>query len=230
MAPAIKVPKAMKAMKAIVAKKNMQAKTNTKPMKALWWRILSRPWRFQNVMTKGALLDELASAIGFKKLEISNALNNLAEIGTREVKKCGKFNLPGLCPITATPLSLTTIEAHRKVWELRQKLRLLREKAQALERMIRSEQEFLGDLRVESVVFRCPMEQPDNSSGTSGAWSTTSRRRSLYSKPLNHGFGIQWKTRLSQKRSNSNSLLCSSSCVLPSCLISSNQFVAFGCN
>ena len=76
-------------------------------------------------MTKGALLDELASAIGFKKLEISNALNNLAEIGTREVKKCGKFNLPGLCPITATPLSLTTIEAHRKVWELRQKLKLL---------------------------------------------------------------------------------------------------------
>ena len=65
---------------------------------------------------------------------------------------------------------------------------------------------------------------------TSGAWSTTSRRRSLYSKPLNHGFGIQWKTRLSQKRSNSNSLLCSSSFVLPSCLISSNQCVAFCCN
>ena len=170
MAPAIKVPKAMKAMKAmkaIVAKKNMQGKTNTKPMKALRWRILSRPWRFQNVTTKGALLDELASAIGFKKLEISNALNNLAEIGTREAKKCGKFNLPGLCPITATPLSLTTIEAHRKVWELRQKLRLLREKAQAMERMIRSEQEFLG-------------------ASSSRAWSTTSRRRSLYSKPLNH--------------------------------------------
>ena len=70
MAPAMKVTKAKK--------------VNTKGQKA---------------MTKGNLMGELANATELKKSDISSVLNSLAEIGTAEVKKSGKFVLPGLCMI-----------------------------------------------------------------------------------------------------------------------------------
>merc|ERR1719492_421057 len=50
-------------------------------------------------MSKGALATELSEASGLKKGEISTILDTLAEIGTKEVKKNGKFTLPGLCMI-----------------------------------------------------------------------------------------------------------------------------------
>ena len=50
-------------------------------------------------MTKGALLGELANLTEMKKADISKVLNTLTEIGTQEVKKSGKFVLPGLCMI-----------------------------------------------------------------------------------------------------------------------------------
>ena len=50
-------------------------------------------------MTKGGLLGELATATELKKSDVSKVLNTLAEIGTEEVKKSGKFVLPGLCMI-----------------------------------------------------------------------------------------------------------------------------------
>ena len=53
----------------------------------------------QKVMTKGALLGELANLTEMKKADISKVLNTLTEIGTQEVKKSGKFVLPGLCMI-----------------------------------------------------------------------------------------------------------------------------------
>ena len=53
----------------------------------------------QKAMTKGALLGELATATEMKKSDITKVLNTLTEIGTQEVKKSGKFVLPGLCMI-----------------------------------------------------------------------------------------------------------------------------------
>merc|ERR1712178_624495 len=52
-----------------------------------------------STMTKGALCDALAAATEIKKSVASKALATLAEVGTAEVKKSGKFVVPGLCMI-----------------------------------------------------------------------------------------------------------------------------------
>ena len=70
---------AMKAMKAAKAKAMKAKKVST-----------------AKVMTKGGLTGELANSTELKKADISTILNTLAEIGTKEVKKSGKFVLPGL--------------------------------------------------------------------------------------------------------------------------------------
>ena len=70
-----------------MAPKTMKAKAAMKAMKAA------------KVMSKGALATELAEAAGLKKNDITKVLDSLAEIGTKEVKKAGKFTLPGLCMI-----------------------------------------------------------------------------------------------------------------------------------
>ena len=70
-----------------MAPKTMKAKAAMKAMKAA------------KVMSKGALAMELAEAAGLKKGEVTKVLDSLAEIGTKEVKKAGKFTLPGLCMI-----------------------------------------------------------------------------------------------------------------------------------
>ena len=51
------------------------------------------------VMTKGALADALATEHGMKKSQCAKVLESLASIGTAEVKKSGKFTIPGLCMI-----------------------------------------------------------------------------------------------------------------------------------
>merc|ERR1719420_2884364 len=50
-------------------------------------------------MTKGGICDVLAGASGLKKAECSAILDALTELGTKEVKKTGKFVFPGLCMI-----------------------------------------------------------------------------------------------------------------------------------
>ena len=72
-----------KAMKATKAKK-------VSTMKAM---------KGQKAMSKGGLAAELANATEMKKSDITKVLNSLAEIGAGEVKKNGKFMLPGLCMI-----------------------------------------------------------------------------------------------------------------------------------
>jgi len=62
-------------------------------------KVAMKATKGQKVMTKGALLGELANATEMKKADISKVLNTLTEIGTQEVKKSGKFILPGLCMI-----------------------------------------------------------------------------------------------------------------------------------
>ena len=62
-------------------------------------KVAMKATKAQKVMTKGALLGELANATEMKRADISKVLNTLTEIGTQEVKKSGKFILPGLCMI-----------------------------------------------------------------------------------------------------------------------------------
>merc|ERR1711972_1090973 len=51
------------------------------------------------VMSKGALLAAIAEACEIKKSVASTALAILASVGTSEVKKSGKFVIPGLAMI-----------------------------------------------------------------------------------------------------------------------------------
>merc|ERR1712060_1028164 len=50
-------------------------------------------------MTKGALAEALATSAELKKTQGAKLLETLATIATAEVKKNGKFTLPGLCMI-----------------------------------------------------------------------------------------------------------------------------------
>merc|ERR1712203_42787 len=48
-------------------------------------------------MTKMAIADALATSCELKKSACAKAIDNLAEIATKEVVKTGLFSLPGLC-------------------------------------------------------------------------------------------------------------------------------------
>eukprot|EP00490_Sorites_sp_Unknown_P007028 CAMPEP_0114650782 /NCGR_PEP_ID=MMETSP0191-20121206/7894_1 /TAXON_ID=126664 /ORGANISM="Sorites sp." /LENGTH=81 /DNA_ID=CAMNT_0001864753 /DNA_START=67 /DNA_END=308 /DNA_ORIENTATION=- len=69
------------------------------PMKTMKAKASMKAMKSAKLMSKGALATELAEAAGLKKSEISTVLDALADIGTKEVKKAGKFTLPGLCMI-----------------------------------------------------------------------------------------------------------------------------------
>ena len=68
-----------------------------KAMKAK--KVAMKAMKGQKAMTKGGLMGSLADATEMKKSDIAKILNSLTEIGTEEVKKSGKFTLPGLCMI-----------------------------------------------------------------------------------------------------------------------------------
>merc|ERR1712153_123056 len=50
-------------------------------------------------LTKGGIADALATKSGLKKKECSDLLDSFATLATAEVKKSGKFVIPGLCMI-----------------------------------------------------------------------------------------------------------------------------------
>jgi len=50
-------------------------------------------------MTKGALSEALATDVGLKKSECSKFLDSLAGVAAKEVKKTGKFIVPGVCQV-----------------------------------------------------------------------------------------------------------------------------------
>merc|ERR1711953_1081754 len=50
-------------------------------------------------MTKGGLAEKLAAGAGLKKSDCAKMLDNIATIATAEVKKVGKFTLPGVCMV-----------------------------------------------------------------------------------------------------------------------------------
>mmetsp|Transcript_40358 Transcript_40358/g.49777 ORF Transcript_40358/g.49777 Transcript_40358/m.49777 type:complete len:120 (+) Transcript_40358:55-414(+) len=70
-----------------------------KVMKAKKVNTAMKSTKGQKTMTKGGLLVELSNATELKKADVAKVINSLAEIGTEEVKKSGKFVLPGLCMI-----------------------------------------------------------------------------------------------------------------------------------
>ena len=48
-------------------------------------------------LSKGGIADALASSSGLKKSQCSSLLDSFASLATAEVKKAGKFTIPGLC-------------------------------------------------------------------------------------------------------------------------------------
>merc|ERR1712066_998719 len=50
-------------------------------------------------MSKGALAEKVAGDAGLKRAQAVKILDNIAAIGTTEVKKAGKFVIPGLVMI-----------------------------------------------------------------------------------------------------------------------------------
>merc|ERR1712182_189685 len=50
-------------------------------------------------LSKGGIADALASSSGLKKSQCSSLLDSFASLATAEVKKAGKFTIPGLCMI-----------------------------------------------------------------------------------------------------------------------------------
>merc|ERR1711904_582633 len=50
-------------------------------------------------LSKGGIADALASDSGLKKSQCSQLLDSFASLATAEVKKAGKFTIPGLCMI-----------------------------------------------------------------------------------------------------------------------------------
>merc|ERR1712021_89392 len=48
-------------------------------------------------MTKTGIADALATKSGLKKSEVSKLLESFTDLATAEVKKAGKFTIPGLC-------------------------------------------------------------------------------------------------------------------------------------
>ena len=48
---------------------------------------------------KGEVANQLAASTGLKKSDVMTVLDTLADIGAKELKKAGKFTLPGLVMI-----------------------------------------------------------------------------------------------------------------------------------
>merc|ERR1719321_1373566 len=83
-------PVAMKAMKVMKKKKAMKAMKAMKTMKTMKKKAAS-------ALTKSAICDALATKSSIKKGEVSTLLDDFAVLATAEVKKTGKFTIPGLC-------------------------------------------------------------------------------------------------------------------------------------
>merc|ERR1712059_145499 len=50
-------------------------------------------------MTKGTMVNDIATEHGLKTKEVSQVFDSLAAIATKEVKKTGVFTIPGVCRI-----------------------------------------------------------------------------------------------------------------------------------
>merc|ERR1719166_639533 len=66
-------------------------------------------------MSQGALAQALSETTELKKAICAKAVKSLAEIGTQQVKRAGKFVIPGLCTIK-TRLKPATKAGKREVF------------------------------------------------------------------------------------------------------------------
>merc|ERR1719433_2457919 len=66
-------------------------------------------------ISKGGICEELASACGLKKAECGRVLTALADIAAAQVKKTGKFVIPGVCMVK-TRLKKATKAGKREIF------------------------------------------------------------------------------------------------------------------
>merc|ERR1712070_116826 len=84
--------KAMQAIKAMQAMKAMKAMKAKKAMKAM----AAKPRAAGKALSKGGIADALVTASEVKKSDCSKVVDDLAEMGAKQVKSVGKFVVPGL--------------------------------------------------------------------------------------------------------------------------------------
>merc|ERR1712139_645544 len=94
-------PVAMKAMKAMRKKAAMKRRAMKAAapvaMKAMRKAMKTMKKKAASALTKTAICDALATKSGIAKGEVSKMLDDFSVLATAEVKKTGKFTIPGLC-------------------------------------------------------------------------------------------------------------------------------------
>merc|ERR1719367_2744385 len=86
-----------------------------KAMKAMKSMKAMRPMKGARSISKGAIADDLASATELKKSDCSKVLSALADIAATQVKKAGKFVIPGVCMVK-TRLKKATKAGKREIF------------------------------------------------------------------------------------------------------------------
>merc|ERR1711977_802906 len=80
---------------------NYQASSTSKsfePLRAMVaMKVMKKKAVSAKAMTKTGIADTLAAKSGLKKSECSKIIDDFAALATTEVKKTGKFTIPGLC-------------------------------------------------------------------------------------------------------------------------------------
>merc|ERR1719281_1445873 len=74
-----------------------------KTMKAMKMKAMKgkamRPMKGAKSIGKGEIADQLAAATELKKADCGKILSALAEVAAEQVKKRGKFTIPGVCMV-----------------------------------------------------------------------------------------------------------------------------------
>merc|ERR1711959_160696 len=80
---------------------NYQASSTSKsfqpPGAMVAMKVMKKKAVSAKAMTKTGIADTLAAKSGLKKSECSKIIDDFAALATTEVKKTGKFTIPGLC-------------------------------------------------------------------------------------------------------------------------------------
>merc|ERR1712087_364755 len=89
-------PAAMKAMKAMRKKAAMKRRAMKAAAPVAMKAMKTMKKKAASALTKTAICDALASKNGIAKGEVSKLLDDFSVLATAEVKKTGKFTIPGL--------------------------------------------------------------------------------------------------------------------------------------
>merc|ERR1719316_1829298 len=83
-------------------------------------------------MTKTGISDALAAKSGLNKSEVSKIIEHFADLATTEVKKTGKFTVPGLCMLK------TRIRPARKAGTTQAFGKTIKVKARAAKKIVKA--------------------------------------------------------------------------------------------